>query len=133
MRKLSLIVLVLFMPLFSGCIHFYDYKHYRVQVIDPELNQPVENASIAVTYPNIGVAEIRGNKPSEIKTITDVNGYAIIKVAKPGPHVNIGADGYLSFSETYPFFYSRIPEVFRIANDGRVIIPLYRKPEPKIE
>jgi len=119
--------------LFSGCIRFYSYKQYPVRVVDPELNQPVEGASVSVNYFMVGGGLFIPNSPKAVITQTDATGSAKLKVAtNPAMYVcssQIEADGYISALGPIGFGGSRI---LKIGNEGEIIVPIYRKPVPKM-
>lgn len=138
MKNLISVFLFLSIFLFSGCIHFYDYKQYQMRIIDPELNQPVENASISVRYCFPG--RIWRQMPKSVKEKTDASGLAKVKVAtnsRPyAPICSIRADGYMHTapSDIRMGIDTRwVPSNTRVGNEGEVIIPIYKKPEPTIE
>lgn len=138
MRNLVLIVLVLFMPFWCGCIHFYDYKKYQVRVIDPELDKPVENASISVRYWFPG--RFSRKSPQMVRTKTNATGSAKVKVATDAapysPICYIQANGYFSCQPTIEFlnrFAGWVPINVRTGSNGEIIVPIYRRPGPNIE
>jgi len=139
MRNIISTFLFLSLFLFSGCIHFYDYKTYHVRVVDPELGKPVENASISVRYWFPG--RFSRKSPKMVREKTNATGSAKVKVATDvAPYsqiCNIQANGYLSCQPTIGFlnreFSGWVPINIRTGNNGEIIVPIYRRPSLNIE
>lgn len=119
--------------LLSGCAKFYRYEEIPIKVIDPELNQPVEGATVSAGYAGrpVGgtVLFVPKNSPKGATTKTDASGLAKLKVVtNPGRFLrgsSIWADGYIPTNLDVG--------IRKIDNEDELIIPLYQKPEPKIE
>ena len=124
MKNVTLGIFLLSLFFCCGCIEHYDYKQYRVKVIDSEQVNPVGNASISVVYL---IKKPVLNWPKTIETTTDENGIAEFKVANfYAPAWRIKADGYVPLSVRGYFDDYRIPEDFEVQNDGEIIIRMKR-------
>ena len=142
-KYLVSVVLCLYTLLFSGCVKFYHYEKIPIKVIDPELNQPVEGATVSVNYYLSGGGFFLPKSPKDLTTYTDANGSAKLKSATNlgvySWYSNIEAEGYIpvQFPNVYEilYFYSNIktnkhamnPYPIRVENEEGIIIPLYRK------
>lgn len=130
MRNLALIVLVLFVPFWCGCIKFYSQEQYQFKVVDAEQNKPVEGAIVSVAY-IFKEPVLNAPKPAEV--VTDQSGLAELKVADYKAHLRARAEGYiplrwLRFRKDSPAQHN-----FKIQNDSEVIVSIYKEPKPTIE
>lgn len=132
MRNLTLTALLLFMPLWSGCIAFYDHSQCHFKVFDAEQNKPVEGAVVSVSYILYKMPVLNFPKPTE--TMTNQNGLAELKVANSFARIlDISAEGYTplriwGFQHDWP-----IIDNFKNQNENEFIVPIYRNPKPTIE
>ena len=115
--------------LLSGCVKFYHYENIAIKVIDPELDQPVENVLVSAEYSCMGGGLFIGKGPKGTPDSTDSKGTAILKVATNAlPWGVLGfsfsADGYIPVTLSLPIQSDK---------DSECVVPLYRRPLPKIE
>ena len=127
MKNLIAGIILLCLPFCGGCIAFYTYEKYHAKVIDAEANVPVNDVTINIRYLTM-VPYLNPARPVEVTTRQD--GSAAFSVADyASAKWRIKAEGYLPI---YEYGY-RVPDIFNIETGNNVIIPIYQKPEPKIE
>ena len=145
--RATLIALVLLLcTIFtSGCIKFYDYKHCKIKVIDPELNKPVKNAVISLVYDDIHYIDgwlLR--PPAQMNVKTNRSGLARIKIAANcmpySPVCSVKTEGYITHPLIFmsrvkivnPLCYDMVPIRHQIGEKAEITVPIYRNPAPKM-
>ncbi len=82
----------------SGCLSFYRYRPFTVEVRDAETHMPIPDASVGIDYPLLNSNEA----PTSSKAQTTKDGLAHVQAAvvnRDGATFTATAKGYTSYSE----------------------------------
>jgi hypothetical protein len=127
MRNMLLLVLLLFMPFWCGCVK-YSYETYQVKIIDAEENIPIEGADVSIGYMSKRLF------PPLSRAVTNQRGLAELQVAD-GIYwfVNVSAEGYIPFNHTSFMNYYLHRQDLIFQNNNELTVLICKKPEPIIE